>query len=126
MHSQREDLIVKLVRCGAFEREEVDNLHQVDSGQYFPYVSRTWNENKRMDYILDSINKYQNLDFSPYDDAIICLRSSSEHPVSEAEKEMLLAGLPASLKSLPVKVGVGIKESLKEEVELMLFLNKMK
>ncbi len=126
MHSQREDLIVKLVRCGAFEREEVDNLHQVDSGQYFPYVSRTWDDSKRMNYILDSINKYQNLDFSPYDDAIICLRASSEHPVSEAEKEKLLAGLPVSLKALPIKVGIGIKDSLKEEVEMMLFLNKMK
>lgn len=41
-----------------------------------------------------SINKYQDLDFSLYNDAIICLRTSSEHPVTEAEKEKLLAGLP--------------------------------
>lgn len=37
-----------------------------------------------------SINKYQDLDFSLYNDAIICLRTSSEHPVTEAyEKEIL-------------------------------------
>jgi hypothetical protein len=126
MHSQREEFIKKLVRCGAFLRKDIEYLHQVESGQYDPYVSRTWDVSKRIDYILDSINKYQDLDFSQYDDVIICLRASSEHPVSEAEKEILLAGLPVSLRSLPIKVGVGIKDSLKEEVEMMLFLNKMK
>jgi len=126
MHSQREEFIKKLVRCGAFERKDVEYLHQVGSGCYNPYISRTWDVSKRIGYLLESINKYQNLDFSQYDDAIICLRASSEHPVSDTEKEKLLAGLPTVLKSLPIKAGVGIKESLKEEVELMLFLNKMK
>lgn len=124
MHSQREDLIQKIIHCGAFRREEVDFLHQVKSGHYYPYASRTWDTTKRIDYILDSINKYQVVDFPQYDDVIICLRASSQNPVSCAEKEKLLAGLPASLKSLPIKMGVGIKESLKEEVEMMLFLNK--
>jgi hypothetical protein len=63
------------------------------------------------------------VDFSPYNDAIICLRASSEYPVSEDEKNRLLAGLPTSLKKLPIKIGIGIKETLKQEVEMMLFLN---
>ena len=58
MHSQRENFILKLTRCGAFQREEVDYLHQVDEGQYFPYDSRTWDVSKRIDYILESINKF--------------------------------------------------------------------
>ena len=41
MHSQRENFILKLTHCGAFQREDVDYLHQVDEGQYFPYDSRT-------------------------------------------------------------------------------------
>ena len=123
MHSQREEMIKKLVRCGAFKCVDVEYLHQVESGQYYPYVSRTWDVGKRIDYILESINKYQNVDFSQYDDVIICLRASSEHPVSEAEKERLLAGLPASLKALPMKLGIGTKETLKQEVEMMLYLN---
>lgn len=123
MHSQREDFITKLVRSGAFKREEVEYLHQVESGQYYPYVSRTWDVSKRIDYILESINKYQDVDFSRYDDAIICLRTSSDSPVSEAEKERLLAGLPASLKSLPIRIGIGTKEVMKLEIEMMLFLN---
>ena len=122
-HSQRENFIMKLTRCGAFQREEVEYLHQVDEGQYYPYDSRTWDESKRIDYILESINKYQDVDFSPYNDAIICLRASSEYPVSEDEKNRLLAGLPTSLKKLPIKIGIGIKETLKQEVEMMLFLN---
>lgn len=125
MHSQREEMIKKLVRCGAFKREAVEYLHQVESGQYYSYVSRTWYVSKRVDYILESINKYQNVDFSQYDDAIICLRASSKYPVSEVEKERLLAGLPASLRALPKKLGVGIKEAMKEEVEMMLFLNNL-
>ena len=123
MHSHREDLIMKLIRSGAFVREDVEYLHQVDEGQYYPYVSRTWDVSKRMDYILESINKYQDVDFSQYDDAIVCLRASSEHPVSEEEKEKLLAGLPASLKALPIKIGAGTKDSMKQEVEMMLLLN---
>ena len=126
MHSQREDFISKLVRSGAFKREEVEYLHQVESGQYYPYVSRTWDVSKRIDYILESINKYQDVDFSQYDDAIICLRTSSEYPVSEAEKERLLAGLPASLKALPIKIGIGTKEVMKQEIEMMLLLNIMR
>ena len=126
MHSQRENFILKLTRCGAFQREEVDYLHQVDEGQYFPYDSRTWDTSKRIDYILESINKYQDLDFSPYNDAIICLRASSEYPVTETEKEKLLAGLPESLKALPIRIGLGTKESMKQEVEMMLFLNVIK
>jgi hypothetical protein len=122
-HSQRENFILKLTRCGAFQREEVDYLHQVDEGQYYPYDSRTWDVSKRIDYILESINKYQDLDFSKFDDAIICLRASSEHPVTEVEKEKLLAGLSESLKAMPIKIGLGTKESMKQEVEMMLFLN---
>lgn len=125
-HSQRENFILKLTRCGAFQREEVEYLHQVDEGQYYPYDSRTWDANKRIDYILESINKYQEVDFSPYDDAIICLRASSDYPVTEAEKEKLLAGLPESLKAIPLKIGLGTKESMKQEVEMMLFLNVIK
>ena len=125
-HSQRENFILKLTRCGAFKREEVEYLHQVDEGQYFPYTSRTWDESKRIDYILESINKYQDVDFSQFDDAIICLRASSEYPVTEAEKEKLLAGLPESLKAIPIKIGLGTKESMKQEVEMMLFLNVIK
>ena len=126
MHSQRENFILKLTRCGAFQREDVDYLHQVDEGQYFPYDSRTRDASKRIDYILESINKYQDVDFSPYNDAIICLRASSEYPVTEAEKEKLLAGLPESLKAMPIKIGLGTKESMKQEVEMMLFLNVIK
>ena len=122
-HSQRENFILKLTRCGAFQREGVEYLHQVESGQYYPYDSRTWDESKRIDYILESINKYQDVDFSPYNNAIICLRASSEYPVTEAEKEKLLSGLPESLKAMPIKIGLGTKESMKREVEMMLFLN---
>ena len=126
MHSQRENFILKLTHCGAFQREDVDYLHQVDEGQYFPYDSRTRDASKRIDYILESINKYQDVDFSPYNDAIICLRASSEYPVTEAEKEKLLAGLPESLKAMPIRIGLGTKESMKQEVEMMLFLNVIK
>ena len=125
-HSQRENFILKLTRCGAFKREEVEYLHQVNEGQYYPYTSRTWDVSKRIDYILESINKYQDVDFSPYDDVIICLRASSEYPVTEAEKEKLLAGLPERLKAIPIKIGLGTKETMKKEVEMMLFLNVIK
>ena len=66
------------------------------------------------------------MDFSQFDDAIICLRASSEYPVTEAEKEKLLAGLPERLKAMPIKISLGTKELMKQEVEMMLFLNVIK
>jgi len=53
------------------------------------------------------------------------LCASSEYPVTEAEKEKLIAGLPESLKVMPIKIGLGTKESMNQEVEMMLFLNIM-
>ena len=122
-HSQREEFIQKLVNCGAFRREEVEYIHQVICGQYYPYVSRTWDGCNRIDYILDSINKYQDIDFSQFNDAIICVRTSSESHLLEIEQRKLMAGLPSSLLAMPIKFGVGVKESMKHEVEMMLFLN---
>ena len=43
--------------------------------------------------------------------------------MTEAEKEKLLSGLPESLKAMPIKIGLGTKDSMKQEVEMMLFLN---
>ena len=125
-HSQREDFITKLTRCGAFKREDVEYLHQVEEGYYYPYVSRTWDVSKRVDYILESINKYQEVKFSSYNDAIICLRSSSEHPVTEAEKNRLLEGLPKALKAFTITIGLGTKETMKQEIEMLLYLNVIK
>ena len=78
---------------------------------------------ERIDYILDSINKYQDIDFSQFNDAIICVRTSSESHLLEIEQRKLMAGLPSSLLAMPIKFGVGVKESMKHEVEMMLFLN---
>jgi hypothetical protein len=123
MHSQREEFIKKLVNCGAFKRDQVEYLHQVESGQYYHYVSRTWDGHNRIDYILDSINKYQSIDFSQYNDAIICLRTSSEHLLMEIERMKLMAELPEPLLEMPVKMRAGINKSIGNEVEMMLFLN---
>ena len=124
-HGQRERFIMKLTSCGAFRRDEVEYLHQVSSGQYYPYVSRTWDGNNRIGYILESINKYQNIDHSQFNDAIICILASSKRPFLEVERMKLLDGLPASLTALTLKVGIGTREDMEHEVEMLLFLNTL-
>ena len=80
---------------------------------------------KRLDYILKSITEYQHLDLSQYDNAVVCVCHSSEHPVSDAG----LAGFYANVREHfgygDIRTGTIVVNNEEREVRTVLLLNKM-
>ena len=80
---------------------------------------------KRLDYILKSITEYQHLDLSQYDNAVVCVCHSSEHPVSAAG----LAGFYANVREHfgygDIRTGTIVVNNEEREVRTVLLLNKM-
>ena len=79
----------------------------------------------RLDYILDSITKYQHIDRSQYDNAVICVRYSSSRPVSD----ITLAEFHSRLKGIfgydDIRTGTIIENSDEQEIKAVLLLNRM-
>ena len=80
---------------------------------------------KRLGYILESITKYQHLDLSQYDNAVVCVCHSSGNPVPDAE----LAGFDTSIREHfgynDIRTGTIIENGGEREVRTILLLNKM-
>ena len=80
---------------------------------------------KRLDYILDSITKYQHIDLGQYDNAVFCIRYSSRYPVSDTA----LAGFWKQIRDFfcydDIRTGTIIENSDEREVKAVLLLNKM-
>ena len=79
----------------------------------------------RLDYILESITKYQHLDLSQYDNAVFCIRYSSRYPVSD----IALAGFWKQIRDFygydDIRTGTIVDNSSDREVKAVLLLNKM-
>lgn len=80
---------------------------------------------KRLNYILESITRYQHLDLTQYDNAVICVRYSSKYPVYDAA----LAGFWKQVREFygynDIRTGTIIENSDEREVKAVLLLNKM-
>ena len=80
---------------------------------------------KRLDYTLESITKYQHLDLSQYDNAVVCVCHSSEYPVSDAG----LAGFYANVREHfgygDIRTGTIVVNNEEREARTVLLLNKM-
>lgn len=80
---------------------------------------------KRLNYILESITRYQHLDLTKYDNAVICVRYSSKYPVFDAA----LAGFQEQIRDFfgyeDIHTGTIIDNSSEKEVKVLLLLNKL-
>lgn len=89
-----------------------------------PYISTPGRDGK-LDYILDSITKYQHIDLGQYDNAVFCIRYSSRYPVSDTA----LAGFWKQIRDFfcydDIRTGTIIENSDEREVKAVLLLNKM-
>ena len=83
----RTRLIDRLTSEGSsLNRKDVEYLFQVQYGTYYDYQSVTaGNGEKRLEYIAESITKYQSLDLGKYDDAIVCIYYPTRYPIDEEE-----------------------------------------
>ena len=80
---------------------------------------------KRLDYILESITRYQHIDLLQYDNAVFCVRYSSRYPVPDAA----LAGFWKQIREFygcnDIRTGTIIENTDEREVKAVLLLNKM-
>ena len=84
----------------------------------------TAGRDRRLDYILESITRYQHLDLLQYDNAVFCVRYSSRFPVSDTA----LTGFWKQIRDFygydDVRTGTIIENSDEMEVKAVLLLNK--
>ena len=80
---------------------------------------------KRLDYTLESITKYQHLDLSQYDNAVVCVCHSSEYPVSAAGLARFHTSIREHFGYNDIRTGTIIENSGEREVRTILLLNKM-
>ena len=87
--SVREDAILKFVNTGLVPRHSVEYIINTEYGELNRYKSRAKSCTDRVEYILELIEKYSELDFSIYDSICAVATCSPEHPFTEEEKDRL-------------------------------------
>lgn len=153
--SRRENNIMDLTIAGSsFVREELDFILRAMHGTRFDFRSvtgphrqsgsdsvilattgvvadaealdtNTAIRDERLDYILDSITRYQYLDLSQYDNAVICVQYSSGHAVSDAALAEFYSRLKVFFGYDDIRTGKIVENSDEREVKAVLLLNKM-
>lgn len=125
--SMRENLVQALSAPGSsFTRQDVDYLLEVEQGRQCDYTAVVSGTEGRLQYILDSMTRYQQLDLSQYNNAIVCITASSRYPLSENEVEDFKSSVRALLKYDDIRFGLIQTEEDKPEVRVNLLLNKTK
>ena len=126
MMSARENLVQALsVQGSSFVRSDVDYLFEVKYGMEYNYTSIVDGTEGRLLYILESMTKYQQLDLSRYDNAIVCIIVSSRYPLSDTEIADFKASVRTYLKYDDIRFGMIQTDEDRTEVQVMLLLNKM-
>lgn len=124
--SARENLVQSLSAPGSsFVRSDVAYLLEVEYGKQYDYTAVVNGTEGRLQYILESMTKYQQLDLSWYDNAIVCIKVSSRYPLSEDEIEDFKIAVRVHLKYDDIRFGLIQTDADQAEVEVKLLLNKM-
>lgn len=141
--SRRENNILDLTAEGSsFTRADLDFVLSVKHGVRYdfrsvtgPYRQSASNSevptsysqacDKRLDYILKSITEYQHLDLSQYDNAVVCVCHSSEHPVSDSGLAGFFTNVREHFGYGDIRTGTIVSHSDEREVKAVLLLNKI-
>lgn len=124
--SMRENLVQALsAPSSSFVRSDVDYLLEVEYGKQYDYTAVVNGTEGRLQYILDSMTKYQQLDLGQYDNALVCIKVSSRYPLSESEIAEFKASIRAYSKYNDIRFGVVQTDKDKPKVVVTLLLNKM-
>lgn len=123
----RENLVRMLSAEGSsFRRSDVDFLFHVQYGKQYDYRSVTLDAGSRLTYILESMTRYQQLDLSRYDGALIFLRIPSSIPLKESVWVAFEQGVRERLGYANIRFGSITREADTPEVAVTLLLNKSK
>ena len=104
----------------SFSREDLSYLFDTKKISYNTHRSRSYNINKRIDYLVDLFENYIPKEgFANHTDFVLMFRTSSENPLSEKELDAIHAFFnnyfPATAT---VRFGYGVDEGLGAEVGL--------
>ena len=123
----RENLVRTLSAEGSsFRRNEVEFLLHVQYGRQYDYRSVTSNIENRLDYIFESMTRYQQVDLSRYDGALLFLRIPAGAPLEESALTAFKHGVRARLGYADIRFGSMTREADTPEVAATLLLNKCK
>ena len=123
----RENLVRMLSAEGSsFRRNDVEFLLNVQYGRQYDYRSVTQETGSRLAYILESMTRYQQLDLSRYDGALLFLRIPAGAPLEESALTAFKQGVRARLRYADIRFGSMTREADTPEVAATLLLNKCK
>ena len=122
----RTNLIEKLsVPESSFCYSDVAFLLDVDYGARYDYIARVSGTTGRLAYISESICHYQELDFSKYDNAIVCLFVPSRYPLQESEIKNFNEIICSHFGYSDIRFGSIITNEDKPQVRASVLLNKL-
>ena len=121
----RENLITKLSAEGSsFKRSDVDFLLHIEYGRQYDYLSVTSGTDGRLDYILESMTKYQQLALEKYNNAVVFIKVPNCCPLTELELNKFKKAICLYLGYDDILFGTSDYESNKHDVKAMLMLSQ--
>ena len=121
----RENLITKLSAEGSsFKRSDVDFLLHIEYGRQYDYLSVTSGTDGRLDYILESMTKYQQLALEKYNNAVVFIKVPNCCPLTEQELNKFKKAICLYLGYDDILFGTSDYESNKHDVKAMLMLSQ--
>ena len=123
--AKRENLVRMLSAEGSsFGRSDVEFLLNVQYGRQCDYRSVSPNVDTRLDYIIESMTRYQKLALSRYNSAVIFLQYPLEKPLDELSLASFKQGVSEWLGYTDIRFGsIGV-ETEESDVNVTLLLNK--
>lgn len=122
----RENLITKLSAEGSsFKRSDVDFLLHIEYGRQYDYLSITSGTYGRLDYILESITKYQYLTLEKYNNAIVFIIVPTCYPLTKPELNRFNEAIRLHLGYDDILFGTSTYESSRQDVKVTLLLNRL-
>lgn len=120
---RRESIIQELTVPGSsFAYKDLAYLLQVEYGTRYDYHSITNGLGSRLAYIAASMTQYQQLDLSRYNDAIVCIRVSTQYPLINEELEDFKRNVRVWLNYEDIQFGIITEDSDCKEAAVTLLL----
>ena len=124
---RRKSIIQELTVSGSsFTYKDLAYLLQVEYGTRYDYHSITNGQGNRLAYIADSMTKYQQLDLSRYNNAVVCIRVSAQYPLTNKKLDDFKRNVRSWLNYEDIQFGIITKDSDCKEATTTLLLNKHK
>ena len=108
----------------SFRRGDVDFLLGIEYGTRYDYRSVTKDVDARLDYILESMTRYQQLDLTRYDEAVVFVRYPACYPQNETEFEAFRKSVMQCFGYSDILFGTLVEGHEEVEIRVTLLLYK--